>query len=69
VVVALNKSTGAVNAEIAIDHPRSLSTGRTFQITAATPALVPGAMAAAAGRNHFRLKLPPSSVTTLVLTP
>ncbi|HEY6552574.1 MAG TPA: glycoside hydrolase family 44 protein [Vicinamibacteria bacterium] len=69
VVVAINKSTGAVNAEIAIDHPRALSTGRIFQITAATPALVPGPVPTAPSRNLFRLRLPPSSVTTLVLTP
>jgi hypothetical protein len=69
VVVAINKSTGAVNAEIAVDHPRALATGRTFQVTAATPALVAGPAATAPSRNLFRLKLPPSSVTTLVLSP
>ena len=69
VVVAINKATGAVNAEIALDHPRALATGRTFQVTAATPALVAGPAATTPSRNLFRLKLPPSSVTTLVLSP
>jgi hypothetical protein len=69
VVVALNKSTGAVNAEIAIAHPRTLGTSRTFQVTAATPALVDGASPSAASTNLYRLKLPPSSVTTVVLSP
>ena len=69
VVVAINKSTRAANAEIALDHPRALGTARSFQITAATPALVAGSSPGAAGPNLYRLKLPPSSVTTLVFTP
>jgi Glycoside hydrolase family 44 len=69
VVVAINKSTGAVNAEIAVDHPRALSTIRTFQIAAASPALVAGAGPAAPSPNLVRLALPPSSITTIVLTP
>ncbi len=69
VVVAINKATGAVNAEIALEHPRALGTSRTFQVTASTAALVAGPAATVASGNLFRLKLPPSSVTTLVLSP
>jgi hypothetical protein len=69
VIVAINKSTGAVSAEVALDHPQPLGTGRTFQVTATTPALIAGSAPTLASRNVYRLKLPPSSVTTLVLTP
>jgi len=69
VLVAINKATGAVNAEIAIDHPRALNTVRSFQITAASPLLVAGAVSTTASPNLVRVKLPGSSVTTLVLTP
>ncbi len=69
VLVTINKATGPVNALIAIDHPRALTTVRSFQLTAAAPALVAGAVSTTASPNVVRIKLPASSVTTLVLTP
>jgi hypothetical protein len=67
VVVAINKSTGPTTADLVISHPVELTRGQSFQITAATPAVVRGPALAPAARNSFRLELPASSVTTLVL--
>jgi O-glycosyl hydrolase len=67
VLVAINKSTGPTTAELAIAHPVELTRGQSFQITAATPSVVRGPALAPVGRNSFRLELPPSSVTTVVL--
>jgi len=67
-LVALNKSTGPTNAEIVISHPVELIRGRTYQITGASPTLIPGPTLAPTARNTFTLALPPSSVTTMVLT-
>jgi hypothetical protein len=69
VVVAINKSTGAVNAQIAARHAHALGGGQTFQITSASAALVPGPTLAPAAPNLFRLKLPALSVTTIVFGP
>lgn len=68
VVVAINKATGPVNAEIALTHPVDLSRGRSYQITGASSNLVAGPAPAASARNTYSITLPASSVTTLVLT-
>jgi len=67
VVVAINKSTGPTSADLVISHPVELTRGQSFQITAATPAVVRGPSVAPTARNSFRLELPASSVTTVVL--
>ena len=69
VIVAINKSTGATNAEVAIRHPRALASGRSFQITSAASALVGGPAVSPAAPNLFRIRLPAQSVTTIVLGP
>src|SRR4029453_18842155 len=67
VVVAINKSTGPTSADLVISHPVELTRGQSFQITAPTPAVVKGPSGAPTARNSFRLELPASSVTTVVL--
>ncbi len=67
VVVAINKSTGPTTADLVISHPVELTRAQSFQITAATPAVVRGPALAPTARNSFRLELPASSVTTVVL--
>ncbi len=68
VLVAINKSTGPTTAEILITHAVDLARGRTWQVTASSPTPAPGPTLAPAARNAFRLEMPASSVTTLVLT-
>ena len=53
--------------DVVITHPVDLGRGQTFQITAASPAVVRGPALAPVARNLFRVELPASSVTTLVL--
>ena len=67
VIVAINKATSATTAEVVITHPLDLGRGQSYQVTAASPAVVRGPAIAPAARNVFRLELPASSVTTLVL--
>jgi hypothetical protein len=68
VLVALNKSTGPVAAEVLVTHPVELTRGQAWRVdaSAASPARV--ADLAPAARNAFRLDLPASSVTTVVLS-
>lgn len=67
VVVAINKATTATTADFVITHPVDLARGQIFQITAAAAAVVRGPATLPVARNLFRLELPASSVTTLVL--
>jgi hypothetical protein len=67
VIVAINKATAATTADVVVTHTLDFGRGQTFQITAASPAVVRGPALAPAARNLFRLELPASSVTTLVL--
>jgi len=53
--------------DVVITHTVDLVRGQSYQITAASPAVVRGPALAPAARNLFRLELPASSVTTLVL--
>ena len=66
-IVAINKSTGPTTADLMVSHPVDLTRGQTFRITAATPAVVRGPALAPTTRNSFRLELPASSVTTVLL--
>jgi hypothetical protein len=68
VVVAINKATAATTAEVALQHPVELTRGQAFQLTGSSPALARGPELRPSSRNTFRLELPASSVTTLVLT-
>jgi hypothetical protein len=68
VLVAVNKSTGATTAEILLTHPVDLSHGQTWQIGAASSSPARGPDLTAGGPNAFRLEMPASSVTTVVLT-
>ena len=67
VIVAINKATTATTADVVVTHTLDLGRGQVFQITAASPAVVRGPALTPAARNLFRLELPASSVTTLVL--
>ncbi len=67
VIVAINKATGPTTALLAISHPVDLTRGQSYQITAATPAVVKGPALAPTAHNTFQLEMPASSVTTLVL--
>jgi len=67
VIVAINKSTGPTSADVVVSHPVELARGQIYQITSATPAVVKGPALAPLARNSYRLDMPASSVTTLVL--
>ncbi|HEY5906651.1 MAG TPA: glycoside hydrolase family 44 protein [Vicinamibacteria bacterium] len=69
VIVALNKSPGRVNVEIALRHPAPLRQGRTYQVTSASAVLSPGPLPSFAENNLLRIRLDPWSITTLVLSP
>jgi len=68
VLVAVNKSTGPTTADVLLNHPVDLAHGQTWQIGAASSSPVRGPDLAPAARNAFRLDMPGSSVTTVVLT-
>jgi hypothetical protein len=68
VLVAVNKSTGPTTAEILLTHPVDFARGQTWQIGAASSSPARGADLAPTARNAFRLEMPASSVTTVVLT-
>ena len=67
VLVAINKSVGPVDAELAITHATDFVRGSSFCLTGGTPRLVPAADPSLAGHNLFRVALPAMSVTTVVL--
>ena len=67
VVVAINKSTGPTSAEVLLTHPADLARAQNWQITASSTG-TRGADLAPTAHNAFRLEMPASSVTTLVLT-
>ena len=69
VLVAVNKSTGKTTADILLTHGVSLTRGQTWRIDANSATPTPGPALSASSRNTFRLEMPASSVTTVVLTP
>jgi len=69
VLLAINKSTGPTTANLVVSHPVDLTRGEVWQVTSATASPTAVAGIRASGRNTFRLEMPASSVTTLVLTP
>ena len=67
VVVAINKTSGPVTAEILVTHPVDLLRGQAWQVTPASATPVRGPEVAATARNAFRVTLAPSSVTTIAI--
>jgi hypothetical protein len=67
VIVAINKATAPQSADIAVAHGVELGRAQTYQITSASASVVRGPSLLPAARNAFRIDLPASSVTTLVL--
>ena len=68
VLVAINKSTGTTTAEILVTHPVDFARGQTWRIGESSSSPVPGPDLAPTARNAFRLEMPASSVTTVVLS-
>ena len=68
VLVAVNKSTGPTSAEVLVTHPVDFARGQAWQIGAASATPARGPDLAPTARNAFRLEMPASSVTTVVLT-
>ena len=68
ILVAVNKSTGTTSAEIAITHGLELTTGQVWLISGSSSTPTRGADIKSSSRNLFKLTMPASSVTTLVLT-
>jgi hypothetical protein len=68
VLVAINKSTGPTTAEILVTHPVEFARGQTWRIGESSSSPAPGPDLAPTARNAFRLEMPPSSVTTVVLS-
>jgi hypothetical protein len=67
VLVAVNKSTGPTTAEILLTHPVDFARAQTWQIGAGSPIPARGPDLAPTARNAFRLEMPASSATTVVL--
>jgi hypothetical protein len=68
-VIAINKSKGTTTADLSITHPVAFTRALRFQITSSSGTLAAGPDLAPTARNTFRLDLPGSSVTLLVLSP
>lgn len=68
VLVAVNKSTGPTTAEILVSHPVDFARGQTWQVTSASFTPTRGPDLQPVARNAFRLEMPASSATTVVLT-
>jgi hypothetical protein len=68
VFVAVNKSTGPTTAEFLVTHPVDFARGQTWQIGAGSATPARGTDLAPTARNAFRLEMPASSATTVVLS-
>jgi len=69
ILVAINKTDHSRIAAISINHGTTLSQGRSYRMTAGAGALAAGPTYMATGQNTFKIDLPATSVTTLVLAP
>jgi hypothetical protein len=67
VLVAINKTSGPVTADVLVTHPVDLLRGQAWQVTSASAAPVRGPEVAATARNAFRVTLAPASVTTVAI--
>jgi hypothetical protein len=68
VLVAVNKSTGPTTAEILVTHPVDFARGQTWQIGPSSASPARGLDLTPTARNAFRLEMPASSATTVVLS-
>ncbi len=68
VVVVINKSTGPTSAEVLVTHPVDFARAQTWQFGATASSPARGPDLAPTARNAFRLEMPASSVTTIVLS-
>jgi hypothetical protein len=68
VIVAINKATSPLTADITLNHVVDLGQARTYQLTASSATLVASTGLSVTARNMYRLALPASSVTTILLT-
>ena len=68
VLVAVNKSTGPTAADVLVTHPVDFTHGATWQISAVSASPARGQDLAPTAHNAFRLDMPASSVTALVLS-
>jgi hypothetical protein len=69
VVIALNKTNGALKAAITISHGKKLAAADVYTLTSASPSPVKGTQLAQAATNAFNYTMPPRSATTLVFHP
>jgi hypothetical protein len=67
VLVAINKTSGPVTADVLVTHPVDLLRGQAWQVTSVSAAPVRGPEVAATARNAFRVTLAPASVTTVAI--
>jgi hypothetical protein len=68
VIVAINKATSPTTAEITVNHSADLAQARAYQLTASSATPVASGGLSVTARNLYRLTMPGSSVTTVVLT-
>ena len=68
-VVAINRTTAPVVAEIRLSNACALSKATAYQLTSASAAMAPVTGAIAISGNAFTYTLPAMSVTTFALTP
>ncbi len=75
VVVAINKTTAALQTQLKLTYPRSFTKAHAWQLTATSaytsPSVIPTALAdiTLTSTNAFNVTLPAYSVTTFVLIP
>jgi hypothetical protein len=68
VLVILNKSDVARDAVISVRHPAPLGSARIFTLTDGNPRPMPAGTVAVGPNNRLQYRLPPSSVSTIVLS-
>lgn len=69
IVVAINKTTGALKAGITLKHTAALAGADLYVLTSAGPTPQKGAALSAVATNAFSYTMPPRSATTLVFHP
>jgi hypothetical protein len=69
VVVAINKTQGALTAGITVAHDAVLTRAEVYQLTSSSPTPVKGADLQAVATNAFSYEMPSMSVSTLVFQP
>ncbi|MCC6811491.1 MAG: glycoside hydrolase family 44 protein [Deltaproteobacteria bacterium] len=69
VIVALNKRSVPLRAEIDLTHATSYTRAHVYQLTGASAAVVAAADLAASAANHFSYDMPAMSVSVITPTP